>query len=403
MDVSKELSLLCQNAVDVLSKEELEIRLKTAKNEKRPLRIKAGFDPSAPDIHLGHTVLLRKLRTFQDLGHKVIFIIGDYTALVGDPTGQSKTRPALSKAQIEENAKTYQDQAFKILDSDPKKIEIVRNSEWLDGPDMFRILFQQIGAHVTVDQLLVRDDFDKRRKAHRPIAFRELIYPILQGYDSVMVKADVELGGTDQKFNLLMGRDLQAQFSQTPQIVMTFPLLVGLDGTQKMSKSLGNYIGLTDAPKDVFGKAMSIPDALMAMYFDLLTDQSGSEVQKAVDAGTLHPRDAKVRLAKALTSSLFGLAAAEKEAEEFNRIFRDKQNPDAPKELAIEHSEMGAAELLKKTDVVASTSSAFRMIEQGGVSLDGEKISDPKAIVKIKDGSILKAGKKAFFKLTLKK
>lgn len=398
--LSKELSILCLNAVDVISKEELESRLRSAKKENRPLRIKAGFDPSAPDIHLGHTVLLRKLRQFQDLGHKVIFIIGDYTALVGDPTGQTKTRPALSPSQIEENAKTYQDQAFKILDKDPKKIEIVRNSKWLNGPDMFRVLFQQIGPHVTVDQLLVRDDFDKRRKAHRPIAFRELIYPILQGYDSVMVKADIELGGTDQKFNLLMGRDLQSQFSQDPQIVMTFPLLVGLDGVQKMSKSLGNYIGVSDSVKDVFGKAMSIPDSLMPMYFNLLTDENGEEIQKQISSGQLHPRDAKVRLAKLLTQFLHGKSAAEKEAAEFNRVFSQKQDPLNPETKYVTFHEIDSAGLLREVKATPSSSEAYRLIQQGAVTLDGQKINDPKAKLTLKEeGSLLKVGKKIFLKI----
>lgn len=398
--LSKELSILCQNAVEVISKEELESRLRSAKKENRPLRIKAGFDPSAPDIHLGHTVLLRKLRQFQDLGHKVVFIIGDYTALVGDPTGQTKTRPALSQAQIEENAKTYQDQAFKILDKDPKKIEIVRNSKWLDGPDMFRILFQQIGPHVTVDQLLVRDDFDKRRKAHRPIAFRELIYPILQGYDSVMVKADIELGGTDQKFNLLMGRDLQSQFGQEPQIVMTFPLLVGLDGSQKMSKSLGNTIGVNDLPKDVFGKAMSIPDTLMPMYFNLLTNESGEEIEKQVSSGQLHPRDAKVRLAKLLTEFLHGQPAAENEADEFGRVFSQKQDPLNPETKYVMFHEIDSAGLLREVKAASSSSEAYRLIQQGAVTLDGHKISDPKARQKLRGGgSLLKVGKKIFLKI----
>lgn len=403
MDVSKELSLLCRNAVDVISREELETRLLSAKKEKRPLRIKAGFDPSAPDIHLGHTVLLRKLREFQDLGHKVVFIIGDYTALVGDPTGQTKTRPALSQAQIEENAKTYQDQAFKILDKDPQKIEIVRNSQWLDGPDMFRILFQQIGPHVTVDQLLVRDDFDKRRQTHRPIAFRELMYPILQGYDSVMVKADIELGGTDQKFNLLMGRDLQSQFGQKPQIVMTFPLLVGLDGTQKMSKSLGNYVGITEDAKNMFGKIMSVPDSLLETYFALLTACKEAEAGQLPELIRSKPRDAKEFLAVKIVSGYYGEKAAQKEAEEFNRIFRDRQNPENPEELSLREKEIWVVDLLKKAGAAASGGEARRLIQQGAVTLDGEKISDEKAILKIKEGALLKAGKKKFVKLVVQK
>ncbi len=403
MDTKKTLDLLCENAVDIISKDEFKARLESALEKRTPLRVKAGFDPSAPDIHLGHTVLLRKLRQFQDLGHKVVFIIGDYTALVGDPTGQTKTRPALSRAQIEENAKTYQDQAFKILDKDPKKIEMVYNSQWLDGPEMFRILFQQIGPHVTVDQLLVRDDFDKRRKAHRPIAFRELIYPILQGYDSVRIKADIELGGTDQKFNLLMGRDLQSQFGQQPQIVMTFPLLVGLDGAQKMSKSLGNYIAVNDTPKDVFGKAMSIPDALMPMYFNLLTCENGGQIQADVDSGKLHPRDAKVRLAKNLTDFLHGKSAAEKEAEEFDRVFKEKKTPDELPLFEVSDSKIWIVDLLRNGGLVQTGADARRLIEQGAVELDGNRIQDSKQIVEVKNGSILKVGKRGYLKLVVKK
>jgi len=369
--------------------------------DKKPLRVKAGFDPSAPDIHLGHTVLLRKLRQFQDAGHKVVFIIGDYTAMIGDPTGQSKTRPVLSKEQVIANAKTYQEQAFKILDPDPQKIEIVRNSKWLDAPQML-VTFLQISGRVTVDQLLVREDFDKRRKAHRPIAIQELFYPMMQGYDSVAVQADVELGGTDQLFNLLMGREIQSQFGQKPQVVMTMPLLVGLDGTQKMSKSLGNYIAVNDSPKDVFGKAMSVPDTLMATYFDLLTDENGREIAKAVQAGTLHPRDAKVRLSRTLTGNLYGLQEADKQAAEFDRVFRDKQDPGDPDEVPVSEAKIGLADLLKKASVVASTSEAFRLIQQGGVSVDGVKITDPKATVDATRSPLIRAGKKSFFKPTLR-
>lgn len=393
------LSLLCRNTVDVIDKAELESRLVESINEKRPLRIKAGFDPSAPDIHLGHTVLLRKLREFQDLGHKVIFIVGDYTAMVGDPTGQSKTRPVLTKAQIEENAKTYKDQAFKILDSDPNKIEIVRNSQWLDGSDMFRIFFLKIGAMVTIDQLLEREDFDKRRKAHRPIAIRELIYPMMQGYDSVAVKSDVELGGTDQKFNLLMGRELQVEFGQPPQVVMTLPLLVGLDGNMKMSKLLGNTIAVNDTSKDIFGKAMSIPDSLMPAYFNLLTGENGDEIEKQVLAGKLHPRDAKTRLAKHLTTFFHGSVAAEKEAAEFDRIFKDRQNPGSPEEVLVKPGKLWIVDLLKETNSAQTGADARRLIEQGAVELDGIRIQDVKAEVSVKHGSFLRVGKKRFFKL----
>ena len=382
----EDVDILCRNAVDVIDRTDLEARLK----EGKPLRVKVGFDPSAPDIHLGHIVLLRKLRQFQDLGHKVIFIVGDFTAMIGDPTGQSKTRPILTREQVEDNAKTYQEQAFKILDRDPKKIEVVFNNKWLDTPQMLATFFR-IGANVTVDQLLVRDDFDKRRKAHRPIALQEMFYPIMQGYDSVAVKADVELGGTDQLFNLLMGREIQTQFKQRPQIVMTMPLLVGLDGAMKMSKSLGNYIAVNDSPKDVFGKSMSIPDALMKSYYDLLTDEKFDL--------SAHPRDAKVKLAKLLTEFLYGKKEAENQAAEFTRIFSNKETPENPDELKIPENEIWIAELLKRAGAVTSTSEAKRLIEQGAVSINGEKITDFNLKVPTGRGSLIKAGKKKFVKL----
>ena len=394
MSQESDLSTLCRNAVNVIEKQDLKARL----GEGRPLRVKAGFDPSASDIHLGHTVLLRKLRQFQELGHKVIMIIGDATAMIGDPTGQSKTRPILSKEQVEANAKTYQEQAFKILDKDPQKIEVVYNSRWLETPEMFKT-FLSISGCVTVDQLLAREDFDKRRKTHRSIALQEMFYPIMQGYDSVAVKADVEVGGTDQLFNLLMGREIQTLYKMRPQIVMTMPLLVGLDGTMKMSKSLGNYIGVNDSSKDVFGKSMSIPDALMMAYFNLLTKENGDEIQKEISSGKLHPRDAKVKLAKILTAELHGEAACQKEVEEFERIFSKKETPESPDELNISEKEIWIVELLKRAGAVSSTSEAKRLIDQGAVSLDGQKVTDFNLKVQTGKGSLLKSGKKKFVKI----
>ena len=282
-DAERAFSTLCRNAVDVIEKSDLKARLE----EGKPLRIKAGFDPSAPDIHLGHTVLLRKLREFQDLGHKVIFIIGDYTAMIGDPTGQTKTRPALSKEEVEKNAKSYQEQAFKILDKNPKKIEVVRNNDWL-GQLSLKDFLEKIASQTTVARVLERDDFEKRMSTNQPITIREFMYPLLQGYDSVHVKADVEIGGTDQKFNLLVGRDLQRSFGQKAQVVMTMPLLVGLDGAQKMSKSLGNYVAVTDSAKDMFGKIMSIPDSLMEDYFNLLTGADDIKIVSLEEE--MHPK-----------------------------------------------------------------------------------------------------------------
>jgi len=382
----KDLDILCRNAVDVIDRADLEARLK----EGKPLRVKAGFDPSAPDIHLGHTVLLRRLREFQDLGHKVIFIVGDFTAMIGDPTGQTKTRPALSDKDIVANAKTYQDQAFKILDKDPKKIEVVRNSDWLAKMLLAEFL-RKIAGPATMARILERDDFAKRMKENLPLSMLEVLYPLFQGYDSVAVKADVELGGTDQKFNLLMGRNLQKDFGQRPQVVMTFPLLVGLDGTMKMSKSLGNYIGVTDSAKDVFGKAMSIPDTLMPMYYDLLTNEKFDP--------SAHPRDAKVKLARSLTAFLHGAKEADAQAEEFTRVFSNKGNPENPDELHIPEKEIWIAELLKRAGAVTSTGEAKRLIEQGAVSIDGEKVSDFNAKIMVKKGALLKAGKKKFMKI----
>lgn len=402
MSRPEELALLRKNAVELISDKELAERLTEHHKDGRPLRIKAGFDPSAPDIHLGHTVLLRKLRQFQDLGHKVVFIIGDYTAMIGDPTGKTQTRPALSKDEVEKNAKTYQDQAFKILDPDPAKIEIVRNSQWFFAPDMFRTFLESVGTQYTVARLLERDDFEKRMQADQPISIREFIYPLLQGYDSVVVKADVEIGGNDQKFNLLVGRNLQRAFDQRPQIVMTLPLLVGLDGSQKMSKSLGNYIAVNDSPKDMFGKAMSIPDTLMQTYYDLLTAEDGAKVAAAVREGALHPKEAKLRLAAAIVTDFYGAAQARAERDDFERVFKEKQTPEAPSDLHIDVASIGAAELVKRSGAAASSSEAFRLIQQGGVTLDGAKLSDPKAPIQLTDGAILKVGKRSFYRLRLR-
>jgi tyrosyl-tRNA synthetase len=396
-EITETLNLLCRNTVDVIDKADLESRLLVSKKENKPLRIKAGFDPSAPDIHLGHTVLLRKLRQFQDLGHVVVLIIGDTTAQIGDPTGQSKTRPVLTREQVLINASSYQEQAFKVLDKDPKKIEIVFNSKWLDTPEMLKTFFNIAGT-VTIDQLLVREDFDKRRKAHKPIALQEMFYPIMQGYDSVAVKSDIEIGGTDQLFNLLMGREIQALYKIKPQIVMTMPLLVGLDGTQKMSKSLGNYIGVTDSAKDIFGKAMSIPDNLMASYFNLLTDLNGDEISKKVASNNKHPREAKAELAKALVSLFYGSKAADEEASEFDRIFRDKQNPEKPDELKLAFEPIWIVDLLKKAGAAETSGDARRLLEQGAVSIDGIKITDPKLQITPENNALLRAGKKKFVK-----
>jgi tyrosyl-tRNA synthetase len=403
LDASKEAAILCQNAIDIISKDELESRLCLARKEKRPLRVKAGFDPSAPDIHLGHTVLLRKLRAFQDFGHKVIFIIGDYTAMIGDPTGKTQTRPALSRQEVIQNSKTYQEQAFKILDPNPEKIEMIYNSQWFFDKDMFQIFLEKIGTQYTVARLLERDDFEKRMSQDQPITLREFIYPLLQGYDSVKVCSDVEIGGSDQKFNLIVGRNLQRAFGQLPQIVMTLPLLVGLDGAQKMSKSLGNQIGVLDSPREMFGKLMSIPDTLMESYFDLLTDVLGEAISKSIRDNNLHPRDAKKQLAEKIVSFFHNPDVALRESAEFDRIFRDKQNPQAPEELFVSEKELWVVDLIKKIGAAHSGADARRLIEQQAVTIDGIKITDSKAIISIKNGSLVRAGKKRFVKLVVQK
>ena len=393
MDPEKALTELSRNAIDVISRGEFEGLLKTSEKEKRPLRIKAGFDPSAPDIHLGHTVLLRKLREFQDLGHKVVFIIGDYTAMIGDPTGKTQTRPALSQAEVEKNANTYQEQAFKILDKNAGKMEIVKNSDWL-GKLSLKDFLENVATRFTIARILERDDFEKRMAENQPLSYREFTYPLLQAYDSVMVKADVEIGGNDQKFNLLAGRDLQKAFGQKAQVVLTFPLLVGLDGTQKMSKSLGNSIAVNDSAKDMFGKVMSIPDTLMPMYYELLTNEK-------LDKNS-HPRDAKVKLASSIVSFYYGEGEAKKQVDEFERVFSQKQDPLEPETVFVP-VEIDSAGLLKHVGAAKSSSEAYRLIQQGAVTLGDKKITDPKLNLIIENGSLLKAGKKFFRKLIIKK
>ncbi|MBI4432480.1 MAG: tyrosine--tRNA ligase [Candidatus Omnitrophica bacterium] len=394
-----DLELLCQNAVEVIDRKELELRLAQSGRESKPLRIKAGFDPSSPDIHLGHTVLLRKLRQFQDLGHKVIFIIGDYTAMIGDPTGQTKTRPALSNEEVEKNAKTYQEQAFKILDKNPSKIEIIRNSDWLSKPEMFRILLGNLGRMATVAQILERDDFEKRMEQDQPVTISEFLYPLIQGYDSVQVRADIELGGTDQKFNLLMGRDLQRAWNQKPQVVMTLPLLVGLDGKQKMSKSLGNAIGVMDSAKDMFGKAMSIPDSLMESYYRLLLPLEESAINNILNKIKEEPRNAKHDLARRIVEQFHSVAAAQVEVEEWDRVYSKREAPSQPDLLKTGESSIGLADAIKRAGAANTTSDAFRLIQQGGVTVDGVKITDPKHLLIPTKQPLVRAGKKKYFKL----
>ena len=372
LDVEQQLSLIQRGADEIIPQAVLIDRLKTGK----PLTVKAGFDPTAPDLHLGHTVLINKMRQFQELGHKVVFLIGDFTGLIGDPTGKSATRPPLTEEQVRENAKTYQQQIFKILD--PNQTEVAFNSSWMNqfsAADMVRL-----AAKHTVARMLERDDFSKRYKSEQPIAIHEFLYPLVQGYDSVALKADIELGGTDQKFNLLMGRELQKAYQQPQQCVLTMPLLEGLDGVQKMSKSLGNSIGITEAPAEMFGKLMSISDDLMWRYFELLSFKSVTDIaalNKEVDQGK-NPRDVKFILAEEIVSRFHSRAAAKQAQAGFIAQFQKGAMPDDIAEVTVNIPPEGLpiANLLKQAGLVPSTSEAYRMIKQGAVKIDGERVSD---------------------------
>ncbi len=368
--------------------------------KKKTLRVKLGVDPTSPDIHLGHTVVLQKLRQFQDLGHKAVLIIGDYTALVGDPSGTQKTRPQLLPQAIEENSKTYFEQVKKILDF--KNLEIRHNGEWFKKMSFIDMI--SLTSRMTVARMLERDDFSKRFKGGMPICIHEFIYPLMQGYDSLMVQADVELGGTDQIFNLLVGRQLQKEEGQEPQVVLTTPLLEGTDGVNKMSKSLNNAIGVTDPPREMFGKVMSISDALMWKYYELLSQRSTEELsalKEKASSGSLNPKEVKVALAKELIERFHSKKEAQNAQEEFNRIFHEKQNPSDIEEVRItsESSAMLVTQLMVLSKCVASNSEAKRLIEQGAVLIDGKKISNIKATIPAKGSCILKVGKRKFKKI----
>jgi len=388
----EQLSLLTQGCENVVTPDELKKKLE----QKRPLRVKLGCDPTAPDLHLGHSVVLRKLRQFQDLGHKAVLIIGDYTALVGDPTGQNKTRPMLSDADIERNAKTYFEQAGKILDTAPDKLEIRRNSEWLSKMGFADVL--RLASQMSVARMLERDTFEKRYKADVTIGIHEFLYPLMQGHDSVMIRSDVELGGTDQLFNNLVGRDLQRDAGQEPQVVMILPILEGLDGTEKMSKSKGNYIGIGDSPKDMFGKTMSVGDDLMWKWFALLL---GKTPRETADLKTGHPMEAKKALAHAIVAQYHGSAAADHAREDFEKQFSRKDLAEVAESLSIPAGEIWIVELVEKTGKFRSRGDIRRVIQQGGVTFDGQKITDDKTKVTVRNGQILKAGKLVVVKLAV--
>lgn len=392
------LEYLRRGTVDMVEEKELLGKLKRAQETGTPLRIKAGFDPTAPDLHLGHTVLLRKMRHFQDLGHEVYFLIGDFTARIGDPSGRSETRPPLTREQVEENAKTYAEQVFKILD--PERTKVVFNSEWMSK--MTAEDFIRLCAKYTVARMLERDDFKKRFEAHRPIAIHELIYPLIQAYDSVALKADVELGGTDQLFNLLVGREIQREYGQEPQVIITVPILEGLDGVQKMSKSLGNYVGIMEPPQEMFGKLMSISDDLMWRYYELLTDIPLDEVERlkqAVAEGREHPKEVKKRLAMLIVAQFHSEAAAREAAEEFERVFARKEIPKDIPEVEVSPGVIWLPQLLKEKGFTKSTSEAKRLITQGAVKLmDGEALRDEN--FEFRPGEYyFRIGKKRFFKV----
>lgn len=395
--IDEQLEIIQRGADEILVEKELVAKLK----EGRPLRIKAGFDPTAPDLHLGHTVLINKLRQFQDLGHEVLFLIGDFTGMIGDPTGKSTTRPPLTQEDVEKNSKSYQQQIFKILDQD--KTHVMFNSHWMGY--MTSVDMIKLAASSTVARMLERDDFSKRYKGGQSIAIHEFLYPLIQGYDSVAMQADVELGGTDQKFNLLMGRQLQEQHGQKPQCVLTMPILEGLDGVQKMSKSLNNYIGIDDDPKDMFGKIMSISDDLMWRYFELLSFRPMSEIEsfkQEMQAGK-NPRDIKFLLAEEIIARFHSEAEATAAREGFIAQFAKNKIPDDIPELSFEAPSDGypIANLLKDAGLCGSTSDAMRMIQQGAAKIDGEKIVDKS--VKIMKGteSVFQVGKRKFAKLTI--
>ncbi|MDL1955462.1 MAG: tyrosine--tRNA ligase [Candidatus Desulfofervidus auxilii] len=403
MEVKEEIKFLLRGVVEVISEKELEEKLKQAYKEKRPLRIKAGFDPTAPDLHLGHTVLIQKLKHFQELGHEVYFLIGDFTGMIGDPSGKIETRPPLTKEQVLANAETYKEQIFKILD--PEKTKIVFNSTWLNKLSAIDLI--KLCAHYTVARMLERDDFQKRFNTGKPISIHEFIYPLLQGYDSVALKADVELGGTDQKFNLLVGRELQKDFGQIPQVIMMVPLLEGIDGIQKMSKSLGNYIGITEPPNTMFGKIMSISDELMWRYYELLSNRPLDEIlkmQEKVKKGELHPKEAKKQLAIEIVARFHGQKAAEEAANEFERVFKYKKLPKDIEEVTVYWPEekIWLPKLLQLAGFTESTSSAKRLIQQGGVRINGERIKSAETTISTGNVYIIQVGKIRYKKIKLK-
>lgn len=404
LTIDEQFDIIKRGTVEIVPEEGLKAKLKDAQEKGKKLKIKLGLDPTAPYIHIGHGVVLRKMRQFQDFGHEVIIIIGDFTASIGDPSGKTITRPQLTAEEIAENAKTYYDQYCLILD--PAKTRVVFNSEWLGKLSFADVI--RIVSKVTVARILERDDFETRLAEGRPISMHELMYPVCQAYDSVVLESDVEVGGTDQKFNILMGRDLQTQFGLEEQIGLFMPILPGLDGVQKMSKSLGNYVGITEDPKDMFGKLMSIPDEIMPSYFELCTDvplDEIEEIKKKLFDGSMHPMEAKKRLAREIVTIYHSADAAKEAQAEFERVFSQHEVPADMPEVGVadimEDGKVWIVKLLAAANMAPSNSEARRLVMQGGVTIDGEKISDPKANIEVKDGQVLRAGKLKFARIKL--
>lgn len=402
MTVAEQLALIRRGAVEIIQEEELARKLERSLATGKPLRVKAGFDPTAPDLHLGHTVLIQKLKHFQDLGHQVIFLIGDFTGMIGDPSGKSETRKPLTEEEVKANAATYERQIFKILD--PARTIIDFNSRWLkpmSAQDLIRL-----AAKYTVARMLEREDFHQRFVNHQPISIHEFLYPLIQGYDSVALQADVELGGTDQKFNLLVGRELQREYGQEPQVIITMPLLEGLDGVHKMSKSLGNYVGITEPPDEMFGKLMSISDELMLRYYELLSDLNLADLERLkqdLASGQLHPRKAKENLAKEIVARYHGREAAEQAAHRFALIFREGALPEDVEEqrLPVRTATLWLPRLLQQAGLAPSTSEARRLIQQGGVQVDGERVSDVDLELPVGKTYLLRVGRRRFKRVTL--
>lgn len=397
--LEEQLELIERGAVDIISREELIKKLQKSQETGIPLKVKAGFDPTAPDLHLGHTVLLQKLKHFQDLGHEIFFLIGDFTGMIGDPTGKSDTRKALTVEQVAQNAETYKEQVFKILD--PRKTRVVFNSTWL--AKLTSIDMIKLASELTVARMLEREDFRTRFDSGRPISIHEFLYPLIQGYDSVAMQADVELGGTDQLFNVLMGRDLQRSRGQEPQVVLTMPLLEGLDGVNKMSKSLGNYIGITDSADNIYGKVLSISDELMFRYYALLSNLSSNEIsllRRRVESGEVHPKEAKKQLARELTARFHGQELALAAEENFENVFKKGGLPeDLPEYVCTAGSPIALPQLLVEAGMVGSTSEGRRMVQQGAVQIDGEKVVDINQMVSPKGELLIKVGKRRFCKI----